>query len=281
MPQRRRSFQRMRSSLRETPEVRRRTSGSASANRHLCSDRVGSVRRRCVPSHARRAAPRQVLLQSTRPVGVPPFKLGLSPLAFVVANPSSTSGRLARRRASTQRFLPASSRAMRTSPRTIRRIRTSAGSSLRPGSSEGKKRNAAIDAARAAMLLGAAKNYLFAIVQRPNVLATPSPAPARLPSTEYRGTTGVSVIQHVTAGPDGNLWFIEEDGSIGESVAKFTTTGKITRYPLKGAAVRRSQKHHRRPRRKYAVYRNEQFQDRKMTTDGVLTEYPRTMKSSP
>ena len=32
----------------------------------------------------------RVSLQSTRPVGVPPFKLGLSPLAFVVVKPSST-----------------------------------------------------------------------------------------------------------------------------------------------------------------------------------------------
>ncbi len=218
----------------------------------------------------------RVSLQSTRPVGVPPFKLGLSPLAFVVVKPSSTLTFSAS--PGIDATFPAGELAGYAYVASYDTANPHLGWKLVAGPVQAKGKSVTLPSTlqEPPMSLGAAKNYLFAIVQRPNVLATPSPAPGTITEYGIPGTTGVSVIQHVTAGPDGNLWFIEEDGSIGESVAKFTTTGKITRYPLKEPP-------YDDPKSIIAgldgnMWFTETNNSRigKMTTDGVLTEYPVT-----
>jgi hypothetical protein len=47
--------------------------------------------------------------------------------------------------------------------------------------------------------------------------------------TEYSFLTPISQLEDITAGPDGNLWFVENNGN---KIGKITTSGTITEYAL-------------------------------------------------
>src|SRR5260370_26145315 len=59
--------------------------------------------------------------------------------------------------------------------------------------------------------------------------AVVNPALASVTITEYAVPTTDSFPALIAAGPDGNLWFPEHDGN---NVAKVTTSGGFTEYPI-------------------------------------------------
>jgi streptogramin lyase len=83
-----------------------------------------------------------------------------------------------------------------------------------------------------AISFASGKSYLFALVERDTVLATPSPAPYSITEYGIPGAIASTYVDHIAAGPDGDLWFTETDGTNAASIDKMTTKGKLTRFPL-------------------------------------------------
>jgi virginiamycin B lyase len=81
--------------------------------------------------------------------------------------------------------------------------------------------------------------FYLEIVSGSTLGASPSPSPSASPSaspsstiagtfTEY-STPANSFLQYITTGPDGALWFTENDG---QALGRITTSGTITQVPL-------------------------------------------------
>jgi len=128
----------------------------------------------------------------------------------------------------------------------------------------------ALDASPA-LALSPGTAYIFALVENGSVLPTPTPAPFTI--IEYYVPGPFSYIAPITAGPDGNVWFFQQDGSVGESVDKITPSGVITKYPLKAPPYRDPQGITTGPDGNIWFTETANSSVGKITTAGVVTEY--------
>lgn len=217
-----------------------------------------------------------VSLQSTRPAGAPPFKSELSPLAFVIVKPSTTLTFSAS--PGIDATFPAGTLAGFAYVVSYDPANPHLGWNVISGPVQAKGKSVTLPSTlqEPSLSLGAAKGYVFAIVQRNTVLATPSPGPGTITEYAVPGSIGATVINHIATGPDGNLWFIEEDGTVGESIDKFTTGGKITRYPLKEPPYDDPKSVAAGTDGNIWFTETNNSKIGKITTNGVLTEYPVT-----
>ena len=72
----------------------------------------------------------------------------------------------------------------------------------------------------------------------------------------------------VVGGPDGNVWFTDQSGKVGEISARRNG------HPVRGSdPVRRAVRHHRWPRRQHMVHRDFRREFGRVTPDGTVTEF--------
>jgi streptogramin lyase len=128
----------------------------------------------------------------------------------------------------------------------------------------------ALDASPA-LALSPGTPYIFALVENGSVLPTPTPAPFTI--IEYYVPGAFSSITTITAGPDGNVWFFQQDGAAGESVDKITPTGVITKYQLKAPPYRDPQGITTGPDGNIWFTETANSSIGKITPAGVVTEY--------
>jgi streptogramin lyase len=120
--------------------------------------------------------------------------------------------------------------------------------------------------------------YIFAIVENGSVLPTPTPAPFTI--IEYYVPGPSSYIEPITAGPDGNVWFFQQDGVAGESVDKITPSGIITKYALKVPPYRDPQGITAGPDGNIWFTETAHSSIAKVTPGGVVTEYALPIRGS-
>jgi streptogramin lyase len=125
-----------------------------------------------------------------------------------------------------------------------------------------------------ALALSAQGSYIFAIVERSTPLATPPPLPGAITEYNIPGRIRDTYIDHITAGPDGNLWFTETDGLTSASIDKFTTNGAITRYNIVQPPYDDPKSITAGPDGNIWFTETDLSKIAKITTSGVLTEYP-------
>lgn len=122
------------------------------------------------------------------------------------------------------------------------------------------------------LALGADTAYIFAIVQNGSVLPTRPPAPFTI--TEYLVPGPASYVVPIAAGPDGNLWFFQQNGSGGEGVGKISTSGIVTRFPLSVPPYRNPQSITAGPDGNVWFTETANSSVAKITPSGAVTEYP-------
>jgi streptogramin lyase len=220
--------------------------------------------------------PATVTFQSTLPAGAPPLKSDLKALAFVVVKPSSDLTF-----AATPGFIgtfPAGTLSNYTYVAIYNPANARLGWTLVAGPVPANGKNVALPSSlqEPPMSLGARKACVYAIVERSSILATPSPGPGTITEYAIPGSDGTTYVDHMTRGPDGNLWFVDTNGTVSASIDKFTTAGAIVRYHLKWPPYDDPKSIVTGTDGNMWFTETDLSKIAKMTTNGVLTEYPMT-----
>jgi streptogramin lyase len=125
------------------------------------------------------------------------------------------------------------------------------------------------------LLAGLVTRLKTPVSASPQVGSAPTPSPAVADITEYAIPNAGSNPKGITAGPDGNLWFIEGIGQ----VAKVTTSGVITEYAIPTPAS--SPNDITAGPDGNLWFTEGGAKVAKVTTSGVFTEYPLPCASGP